>query len=178
MVSCYSIILLSAASFGAVLERVRWYMMCHCFSNPGFSSVKHSVFSAVRAWFSPLGENIAHPLFFLSFLFCPFSVTQPCFTGRATHPGSMLLINIPLGLSVKIIDLISLRQELDVSLITARNIKRIKAQSLARHHRNDWRSREFRKSNCWEHSVIYLPHYPSDAIFIFLRFSLKKHVWN
>lgn len=64
---------------------------------------------------------------------------------------------------MKIINLISLRRELDVSLITARNIKQFKAQSLARHHRKEWRSREFRKLNCWEHSVIYLPHYPGDA---------------
>lgn len=75
MVSCYSIILLSAALFGVVLECVRWYIMCHCSSNLGFSSVEHSVFFcffASCAWFSPLGENIAHPLFFLSFLFSLF----------------------------------------------------------------------------------------------------------
>lgn len=88
----------------------------------------------------------------------------------------VLLINIPLRLAVKIINLISLRWELDVSLITARNIKQIKAQSLALHHREEWRSREFRKLNCWEHSVIYLPHYPGDATFSL--FSLEKHVWN
>lgn len=177
MVSCYSIILLSAALFGAMLERVRWYMMCHCSSNLGFSSVEHTVFFAVRAWFSPPGENIAHPLFFSFFyhffsLF--FSVTQCCFIKRATHPGSVLLINIPPGLAVKIINLISLRRELDVSLITARNIKQIKAQSLALHHRKEWRSREFRKLNCWEHSVIYLPHYPGDATFFFFTLFIRK----
>lgn len=101
-------------------------------------------------------------------------MTQCCFIKRATHPGSLLLINIPPGLAVKIINLISLRRELDVSLITARNIKQIKAQSLALHHRKEWRSREFRKLNCWEHSVIYLPHYPGDATFFFFTVFIRK----
>lgn len=80
MVSCYSITLLSAALFGAVLECVRWYMMCHCSSNLGFSSVEHSVLFISFYFFfllrvhdsAPAGENIAHPLFFLSFLFSVF----------------------------------------------------------------------------------------------------------
>lgn len=39
MVSCYSIILLSAASVRAALGGVSWYRMCHCSPNPIFSSV-------------------------------------------------------------------------------------------------------------------------------------------
>lgn len=136
----------------------------------------HSVFCCA-CMIQPSGRKYCSPTFFSFFyhffsLF--FSVTQCCFIKRATHPGSVLLINIPRGLAVKIINLISLRRELDVSLITARNIKQIKAQSLALHHRKEWRSREFRKLNCWEHSVIYLPHYPGDATFFFFTLFIRK----
>lgn len=116
----------------------------------------------------PLGENIAHPLL--------LSLTQPSFIKRATYSGSMFLINIPPGLAAKIINLISPRIELDVSLITARYIKQIKAQSLAPDHRNQWRSREFRKLNFWKtlsstyHTILVMQQLSSFPFFtVFVR---------
>lgn len=99
MVSCYSIILLSRALVRAVLGRVRWYTMCHCSPNPIFSSpLSEALCFCCPCMIQPPGENIAHPL---------FSVTQPCAELRKNSSVFRFLINIPLRVTAKIINLIS-----------------------------------------------------------------------
>lgn len=65
MVSCYSIILFSAASVRAAPGRVRWYMMCHCSPNP----LAGALVFLLPLHDSTLRRKNHSPTFFL---------TQPC----------------------------------------------------------------------------------------------------
>lgn len=88
MVSCYSIILFSAASVGAALGGVSWYRMCHCSPNPIFSSV-----FLLSMHDSTPRRNYCLP---------SFSLTKPCteLPNKPHNSRFLYLIMIPLRLRV------------------------------------------------------------------------------